>query len=216
MLTARSVVSQPTFFRSRWTWRSTEGIVPAPDPLVDGFPVHGAPGIPGKEKEQVVLRLGQVDLLRTPPDPHGGGVDLQSAGFQHHIALLIPPQHHVNPGQQLHGVKGLDNIVLRPQTEALHPIRHRPFGGEKDHRNLQRPDVFHQFEAVHLRQHHIQQDQIVHLPLQQVGRLRSVKGAGAVESLLGQAHTDQVGNGLFVLYNQNANHLRHLFSPPLF
>jgi hypothetical protein len=30
--------------------------------------------------------------------------------------------------------------------------------------------------------------------------------AGALEALLGQAHADQVGDGLFVLNDQNADH----------
>ena len=188
---------------------AAEGVVPAPDPLIDGLPVHGPPGIPGEEEQELVLRFCQADLFPVPPDLHGPGVDAQSAHLQHCVPLLVAAEDHVYPGQQLHHLKGLDNIVLRPQPQPLHPVGQRALGGEEDDRYLQGPDVLHQLKAVHLRQHHVQQDEIICIPLQQIRRLGPVLGAGAAKALLGQAQADQIGNRLLVLHNQNMNQSRH-------
>lgn len=110
-------------------------------------------------------------------------------------------QDHINAGQQFDDLKGLDDIVLCPQLQALYPVFDRRFRRQEDDRNLHWTDVLHQLKAVNLREHHIQQNQVIVMIHQQVRRDRAVKSAGTVVAFLSQAETDQVGDGLFVLYN---------------
>ena len=88
--------------------------------------------------------------------------------------LIRMSEHHVDPGQQLDGVEGLDDVILRPQPQTLHPVVHGALGGEEDHRDLHGAYVLHQLKPVHLRKHHVQKDQVVGVLLQQIRRRRAI------------------------------------------
>ena len=159
-----------------------------------------------EREQQVVLLFGQGNLRAVPAHLHGAGVNLQTAHPEHRLVLPPAAQHHVHPGQQLHNFKGLDDIVLSPGPEAPHPVVHRVFRRDEDDRHLHGADVLHQLKAVDLGEHHVQQDEVIAAPLQQIGGLRPVKGAGTGVALLGQAEAKQIGDGLLVLHNQDSYH----------
>ena len=117
---------------------------------------------------------------------------------------MIPAEHHIDTGQQLDGLKGLDDIVLRPQPQALDPIGDSGPGGDEDDGNFQGADVFHQLKAVNLGNHDVQQDEIEGSLFQKIGGGVPVIGADAVIPLLGQAEADHIGDGLFVLDDEDA------------
>ena len=70
-------------------------------------------------------------------------------------------QDRFHPGQKLGHVKGLDNIVLGPQFQPLHPVGHRRPGGDEDHRKLQGLEVFQKGEAIGAGKHDVHQGQVI-------------------------------------------------------
>ena len=104
---------------------------------------HGAGG-PHEQVQDVILPGGerhgvavQGDFLRPvvqgdAPQPQGRGADGAAAQLQ------IPAKLGLDPRQDLHGVEGLGDIVVRPQVQALNFVRVLGFGREQDHRHVGR------------------------------------------------------------------------------
>ena len=92
------------------------------------------------------------------------------------LCALYPPQDDFNPGQKLHGLKGLHNIVFRTQAEAAHLVRQFLLGCNKNYGNLRICALLHNLKAAHARQHHIQQHQ-VKIPM--LHFLKSFRAVGA-------------------------------------
>ena len=133
--------------------------------------------------------------------------------MQHHVGLAVTPQHDVNARPQLGQRKGLDDIVLRAELQALDAVGHRVLGRDKDNRNLERPDVWHQFEPVQPGQHHVQQNQVIPVALEQVGGFQPILGAGTGKAVMRQRLADERGDRFFVLHDQNLQHHNpHLLS----
>ncbi len=78
------------------------------------------------------------------------------------------PQHHIDAGEQLHRFKGLDHIILSAQAQAVDTVGHPLARREEDHRYFPPADALHDIKTMHARQHHIQQDEVETLVLQQV------------------------------------------------
>ena len=162
---------------------------------------------------QQVLQDGELlgqqgDLLPAPGDPPLGCVQGQVAGGEQVGALAgVLAGHGPDAGQQLVKVEGLDQVVVRPQVQALHPVRHAVPGGEEENRGVHPllPQFPHQGIAVLLGHHHVQEDAIVLRPQQvELGILpvmAAIHGiAGFFEHLLEQ----QVQVPL-ILYHQDAH-----------
>ena len=119
---------------------------------------------------------------------------------------MAPAQDRLHPRQQLRDLKGLDDIVVRPQLQALDPVLEGvPRGGENDG-DMQRGKILHQLEAVAAGEHHIQKNQVIPGFLHRVGGVQAVVHPIAVVARRGQGHVQQVGYGFFVLDDQNFNH----------
>ena len=159
-----------------------------------------------KQTQNIKLLGGQVH--RTAAFGYDAAVQIHRDVLQHHLAaaLVVAAQHHLHPGLKFGHIKGLDDVVLRPQAQALYPVPHLGAGGEKNHRRVILADVFHQFKAAGVGQHHIQQDQIEPPPFDPIRSFIAVAGNGAAITCLGEAHADEVGNGGFVLHDQNVIH----------
>ena len=85
------------------------------------------------------------------------------------MGAVRPAQYHLDARQQLHRFKRLDDVILRSQPQALHPIGNILPRGEKDDRGAAAARLFHQRKTVLSGQHHIQQRQII-LARQQPGQ----------------------------------------------
>ena len=77
--------------------------------------------------------------------------------------VLPPPEHGPDPGQQLPGGKGLDQVVIGPQVQAPTAVLHLPFCGEqKDGRPVTLPaEGLQNGQAIRFGQHDIQKDAVV-------------------------------------------------------
>ena len=154
---------------------------------VHGVPVHG-------DGFGVVV---QAD----PADGHGGGGRMAAA--QGHI----PPQLGPDPGQQLHGVEGLGHIVVGPHVQSQHLVRVLGLGRQQDHRQIVAlPQAGHGGDAVHPRHHHVQQDQVHLLPVQQPQGLIAVIGRQHPVALGGQIDVQGRHDVLFIVADQDGVH----------
>ena len=97
-------------------------VLAAPDVLVDRLAVERGAGVAGEKQQQVIFLMRERDLLRAAPDLHGARVDAQPADLDHGVGLVVTPQHDVHAREQLHDLKGLDDIVLRAHAQAAHPV----------------------------------------------------------------------------------------------
>ena len=166
---------------------------------------HGAGG-PHEQVQDVILPGGerhgvavQGDFLRPvvqgdAPQAQGRGADGAAAQLQ------IPAKLRLDPRQDLHGVEGLGDIVVRPQIQALNFVRVLGFGREQDHRHVGRlPQAGQGGDAVQLGHHDVQQDQVDVLPAKQVQGLRPVVGGEDLIPGGGQIDGQCGHNVLFVV-----------------
>ena len=164
-----------------------------------------------EEDQQIVLLGGEGHDLAAPGHQPGLGVHHHVVHRDAVLRLVVAAQNGLHPGQELRDLKGLDDVVVGPQAQALDPVLHRAAGGDEDDGDLQGGQVLHQLEAVHPREHHVQEDQVVPLGLHRVGGVGAVVQAVAGVARRSEAHVQQVRDGLFVLYDQNFNHSYALF-----
>ena len=154
---------------------------------VHGVPVHGD-------------GLGIVVQAHSA-DGHGGGGHMTAA--QSHIPVQLGP----DPGQQLHRVKGLGNIVVGSHIQPQHLVRVLGLGRQQDHRQIVAlPQPGHGGDAVHSRHHHVQQHQVYLLPVQQPQGLRPVKGRQHPIALGTEINMQRRYDIFFVVTDQNVVH----------
>ena len=183
----------------------------APDLFIDSVPVEGDVFVLQEEQQQIVLLGGQGHGGPGPAHDAAGGVDFNvRRQGEDPPCLSAAAEDGFHPGQQLHQLEGLDDIVLRPQAQALHPVLQLSLGGEEDHRHLQLLAVFQELVAVGLGQHNVQQRQIEGLGFQLVRRVRPVRGPGAAVARPLQGGADEVGDGGLVLGNEDFVHGNHV------
>ena len=73
----------------------------------------------------------------------------------------VPPELGLDPGHQLQRIEGLGEVVVRPQGQP-HDLVHvlHPGSEHQDGEQVRLPDLLAQSEAVHIREHHIQDGQV--------------------------------------------------------
>lgn len=190
-------------------------VLAAPDVLVDRLAVERGAGVAREKQQQVIFLVRQADLLRAAPDLHGARVDAQPTDLDHGVGLVVAPQHDVHAREQLHDLEGLDDIIFRAHAQAAHPVVDRAARGQENDRDAQRADIFHELEAVGIRQHHVEQNEVKYVPFQNVRRGQSVVHARAVIARAGQAHLDQVADRLFIVHDQDLDHATASFGSKL-
>ena len=157
-----------------------------PDPVEQDLSGQHIPFVADQEQQELILLVGQGDLL--PPD-----IDLMPLGQDQEVAASVfldllgsagrtPAQEGADTGQQLHHAKGLGDIIVRSGIQALHPVVLRAPGREHDDRKeLCRPplpDSPQDADPVLLRQHDIEQQQVRDPPVQGIP-----ESGGQAESL---------------------------------
>ena len=163
--------------------------------------------------EQLELLFGQLQHLLPPGDGVGAGV-------QHHRANDDPPlagdmgpaEQGIDPPGQLLIVHRLCHVVVHAGGEAPALVLEGLLGGEKQHRDAVAlvPQGLDQGIAVHPGHHHIGDDQIHGLPLQQLQSLHAVLSADDGKLMLQLGAGKQAHGGL-VLHQQDGCHLHRSF-----
>ncbi len=120
---------------------------------------------------------------------------------------------------------GLGDIIHRSQLKATGLIGHIAFAGDENHRNIPRRLVCLQMAAhlvtIHVRHHHIQQNQIGMLGARHFQRLGAAGGDGDAIAVPQLGH-QRLDVGRYVIHGQNAGLDRggmivmHSWSPHMF
>ena len=171
-------------------------------------------------------QLHHVIFLAAQADGPLSAGEGKCAFIQFQIAVLQkirPPQLRLaagqgaNAGQQLLGLKGLGEIVVRAAVQPLHLVGYLGAGGEHQHRRgvSRRTHPPQDRETIQLWQHHVQQHHVVNAGQGVVqSRLSVVRDIGAVTAQF-QKVLKRRGKTHLVLNNQNPHKTSAwTFSPP--
>src|SRR5699024_7781085 len=112
--------------------------------------------------QQVEFQRGQVDQFLTAQHPEAGYVDGQVPDGQLLRAVRVAPaKAGLDAGDQFGGLGGFDYVDVRVGLPALVSVGGVPLGGEHDDRDAglgANPPA--DLDAVHAREHQIQQDDV--------------------------------------------------------
>lgn len=130
-------------------------------------PWEGLAGIAKQGLHQVPLPVGEGALPRRTAQNALGRVEGHPAQAEPGGALPAPgpPAHGPDAGDQLLHGEGLDQIVVRPGLQPLHPVGHRVQGGDNQHGggNAVGAHPAEDGGAAHGGKHPVQDDEVVGL-----------------------------------------------------
>ena len=121
--------------------------------------------------------------------------------------LVDAAQHRANPRDQFRHAEGLGHVIVRAQFQADDFIGFLDSGGQHDHRRAALfAKVAHEFEAVHLRHHDVQQHQIGLLVAGDKQRLAPVVGGDGAKAIFAEIIGDHALHTDFVIDDQDRFH----------
>ena len=124
------------------------------------------------------------------------------------------PQHGLQPCHQFARLERLGQIVIRPQFQPDHAVHHvAPCRQHHDRQFALAPDGAAQFEAVHFRQHHVEDGGIETAGTQQAQSFRGCKRLHQFQpktTEIGRQRRPQIR---IVIDQQNACHVAHCDIP---
>src|SRR5262249_20682975 len=109
------------------------------------------------------LAVGQFELDAVPYDPARHPVQLEVVGVQDKVSVgEVTAQQDAQPGHQLGERKGLHQIIVCPAVQSPDAILDSVACREDQNRLAEalRPQVLEHLQAVSLRQHQIQDNDI--------------------------------------------------------
>jgi hypothetical protein len=117
--------------------------------------------------------------------------------------------------KQFIGAERLDEVIIRAGVESAHAIRDEPLGGQHEHRHpsLQPPELRAEREAVQLRHHYVEQDQIRLLFDRAFKAGRAIVGGNDAVTFDRKAILQSTAHWQFVLNYQHAFVSVHFDSP---
>ena len=115
---------------------------------------------------------------------------------------LRTAQHRFDTRYQLFIIKRLDDIIVRSQLQSQYLVKGLSLGCQKDHRYRSLfPNLPASLISVHLRHHHIQNDEVEPPLPGQLQRRRAVIGALHLVALVFQVEFHTLYQGLFVIHH---------------
>ena len=128
-------------------------------------------------------------------------------------AALGAAEHRLDAGHQLAGVEGLGHIVIGAQLQADDLVHVVGAGGEDDDGDVARlAQLAADLEAVHLRHHDVEDDQVGLVGLDLLQRLTAVIGGLDLESFLGEVEAGELDDIPLVVDDQDfGGHLITLY-----
>ena len=164
-----------------------------------------APGVAGEVFEQAEFEGLDVDPLRSPVDLSREQVDREVSDrdggrFRGGGGAA---QQRLDPGEQFREGKRFDQVVVTAVLESLDPVLDRIAGAEHDHRQggARGAQFLDHGEAVHLRQHDVDDRQVAVFMARLEEAVRPVGGVDRGVSGLGQPFQDEF-RGTGIILNQ--------------
>jgi hypothetical protein len=192
------------------------GIVVAMD-RVDQLVTGQHPRRPGHQRLQDA-ELERSQLQRRPVQAHGDSVrvQLQPIGHQDRLVgggcLATPAEQRPHAGHQLSRRERLHHVVVRPKVQADDPVTLGAARREEQDGDLR--DVAQasaDLEAVHARQHHIQQHDVRLGACRQLQRGLTVGGEQGPMALALDIEAQQLPDLGVVVDQQHGGHCRRVY-----
>ena len=169
------------------------------------------------EVVEVGIEQGEGDVLSdAPPDLLlDADVPRQTRERRERPHLAGPAKRSLDPGQQLNWVERLDDVVVGSRRQAEHLVRGQCLRRQHDDAGRRRsgvaPEPLRNLEAVELRHHDVEEDEIraeLNGPLQ---RLLAVRCNRDLVAGRAQVHLDEPCDVRVVVHHQD--HLGHVATP---
>ena len=130
--------------------------------MQDLFPCQGLAGVFHEELDDGILHLGELDALAVLFQAAAAGVEDEGGLADDAVVADVAANaavEGVDAGGELCGGEGLGDVVVGPGHKAGDLVHLLGAGGEHDDADLRvaRPDAAADLEAVHIRQHDVQQ-----------------------------------------------------------
>ena len=177
-----------------------------PNAFINRLTEQGQAAVLQEKNEEIKFFRFQMDRLTGFCHEVRLRVDRDVAQGQFDRALLIALHDSLNARDELDHLKGFDDIIVCTKAQALHTVLNGRLCRYENHGNARRPDVFHELKSVHPGNHHVQQDQIVWLPINSIGGCHSVMDAIAGISCLGSPLKDRVRDHRIIFNYQYIQH----------
>jgi hypothetical protein len=182
--------------------------VVAPDVIEDLCLAHDPAGVDQQVAQQVELGGREIDDPITAAHLVRLLVDREivvAQGVGGAIAARAP-KHCAYARHQLLEAERLADVIVGAKRESVHPVGGGVTGGQEQHRDLggfvRQPPV--DLEAVPVRQHHVQHDQVGPKRLRGAYRRAAVGRALDLEPLVAKHGRDQLGDALLVVDDEHA------------
>src|SRR5579883_1797831 len=169
-----------------------------------------------KQVEKIIFGRGQFDLAIAAQNLARGGIQLEVAELQNLLmrrtAILAPApalaaQNRANTRHQFLEAKRLGQVIVGPGIQPRDAIAHVVFGGEHQDGNILRGRVGAQpsanLQAVHPRQHNIQDDQIGVDALSRRQPLGAIHRCFYQKALVLESELDKLDDVLLVVDDQD-------------
>ena len=117
------------------------------------------------------------------------------------------PKKHADAREQLHKGERLDQIIVGPEFQTLHAIIDTAPSAQNQNRRacLSVANSFEHLQTVHIRQHHVENDQVVIRRVHHVeGRLPVVRSVDSITGAL-ESTFQKVSNSLFIFYDEKSH-----------
>jgi len=164
-------------------------------------------GLDREREQELELERRERDTVLSATHLMGGSVDrevpdddLRRCRGRHHWA-----QSRADASDELLGIEGLDDIVVRSRLKAEDDIRRITLGGEHDDRNARfAADAPADFDAVDPREHEIEENEIGLVFTETHQRGGAVGGEAGLEVFAAQHDSDHLGDRRVVIDHQDA------------
>ncbi len=160
----------------------------------------------GQRHQQVELQRGQRDRVAVAGHLVAGYVDGHVADGQHLGRLRIgPAQPGAQPGDQFLRLERLDDVVVRTGFQSQHHVDRVALRGQHhDRHDGLGSDGLADVDAVHPRQHQVQQHQIGFELPQGRQRFGAVANDGGLEPLTSEHDGQHFGQGRIIVHHEHA------------
>ena len=120
----------------------------------------------------------------------------------------VPPQLALHPGDDLQGVEGLGDVVVRPDVQSQDLVRVLTFGGEEDDGDVAPlPQLGGGPDAVQLGHHDVHENQVDLVLFHRQQGLLAVVGPQGLVALAGEIDVQRGNDILVVVADQNGVHV---------
>ncbi len=184
-------------------------VIHVPDMLHDHGAAERTAAVAHHVFEDAEFLGGELDILAAAAHLAADAVEREVAHLQPFRSGLAAAQQSAHPRQQLDEGKRLHQIVVGAAFEALYPIVNRIARAQDAYRraHLAVANLLQHLQTVHVRQHQIENDEIVLGAVDQLDGRRAVAGNVHRVSCAFQPAREKILNAFLVLDDENSHTL---------